>query len=1696
MPTPSRHDKVFARAALVAAVLAAAPLNVCAQDRMSAEARVWQHETAQARRVEANARWQLERARAHARMPSTMYASTPDPAPPHAFPLASPSAGPVERPSAPPPAPSSAASVERTHRIALFPSAARGSEGGYQGLVRIINHSEEAGEVHIDAFDDEGDAHGPVTLRIEAGESAHFTSEDLERGNPAKGLEGATGTGEGDWRLELTSDLALEVLAYARSRDGFLTAVHDLVPPGAKGYRVALFLPASDPSHVSRLRLVNPGAETAQVRIEGIDDTGASAVGAVRLEVPAGAVRTVSAHELESGGTGLSGALGPGKGKWRLMVHSDQPIDVMNLLSSPTGHLANFSSSPRNAVPDEVGALTTHTVPLLPAASRFVEEGLQGFVRVINHAREAGEVRIEAFDDGGTPAGPVTLAIGAGEAVHLSAADLELGNIDTGLSGGVGTGEGGWRLVLTSALELEVRAYLQTDDGFLAAVHDLSPRSGAGYRVALFGPASTMSRLRLVNPGSEPAAARIEGIDDRGASPGGSVRLEVPPRGARTLTARQLEAGEGVDGALGDGEGRWRLLVNADRPLQVMSLLSSPAGHLANLSTAPGPVVAGGRLAPRPPPGDGDEESAAGVFAEDVSSPIVQAKCVNCHVQGGIAGATRLHFVPASDPGHEARNLQVFTDFLDGIEDGANLVLNKVQGVGHGGGVQLAAGTAEFSNIERFLTLLGEEAIAPVVLTPHTLFDTVQMAPARKTLRRAALIFAGRLPTDEEYAAIRGGPAALRAALRGLMTGPEFHEFLIRGANDRLLTDKSAGEAPINLESDVQFVDAINEHYRRKKPAYDSGDARKRRDFWDWVWNVQYGVRRAPLELIAHVVENDRPYTESLTANYVMANPPAAAAYGARTQFDDPGDVHEFKPSRIVEYYRQGEEFRYESDPHLMATRILDPGSLKTVYPHAGALNTKIFLHRYPTTATNRNRARSRWTYYHFLGLDIEKSASRTTDPVALADTNNPTMRNPACTVCHRLLDPVAGAFQNYGDEGLYRDQWGGLDSLDGHYKAAIGEEREIRADTWKDRETLSWPVWLDAGIENLRVVYTNHFYDESTGFGGNVYLDRMRVKDERGGVVANIEFENLDMPVTHWGTCARLENNPATGREDHVSHWGGSTDCSFSMEVEIPTGGLYQIEVVAWAIGKYEQYGGNGFAKLAVDANAYRKGDTWYRDMRTPGFAGELAPNPDNSVQWLARQIVADERFAEAAVKFWWPAIMGSEVAEPPADEGDADFEGLLLASNAQGAEVARLARGFRHGFRGGAAYNLKDLLVEIVLSKWFRADAVEDADPVRRVALRDAGARRLLTPEELARKTAALTGVQWKREILIGGAYRGQWSALRNEYRLLYGGIDSDGVTTRARDLTSVMAGVAKRNAARVSCAVVTRDFFLVPEEERQLFTGIDPDTTPGLEFGDSFEIEAGSRDDRETLSMTGPLTAGSKTVQMTFTNEYWGGSNSADRNVHLDRLDVRDSAGEVVASLELEELPSPEDCRSRNGDNFALWCNASVEVPIDLPAGGEHTIEVVAWADQAGDELARLTVAVEDADGSGAGDVAIRNKLVELHESLLGVEVTPHSPDVEAAWQLFVDEMARTREAQDNEFNPWECDWAWDHSFFEGILDGALKENEDSETGWRWYNWDWDRLGEFFESKDWSDHYHTAQAWTVVLAYLLGDYRYLYL
>ena len=464
--------------------------------------------------------------------------------------------------------------------VALFPRAA---DPALEGFARVINHAAQAGEVSIEAIDDSGARFGPIALAIEAGETVHFNSGDLEDGNAAKGLPEGVGSGEGDWRLVLSSELDFEALSYIRTGDGFLTAMHDTVPIRDGAYDVAIFNPGSNANQVSRLRLINPGDAAAEVTVTGVDDAGASPGTSVELEIPAGESLTLTASDLETGPV-VAGALGDGAGKWRLRVMSTEPIVAMSLLSSPTGHLTNLSTVP--ATPGDEGG--THVVPLFPSASDPL--GRQGFVRVVNRSTEAGMVHIAATDDSALAYGDVTLSIGAGATVHFNSNDLELGNAAKGLSGSTGAGIGDWRLDLSSELDIQVLAYIRTSDGFLTSMHDVAPSVDGRHWVAILNPGSNpnqVSLLRLVNPGTENADVTITGIDDASALPVAVIEVEVLAGQSVTVSASDLESGTGVDGALGDGIGKWRLRVASEVPIVVMSLLSSPTGHLTNLSTAP-----------------------------------------------------------------------------------------------------------------------------------------------------------------------------------------------------------------------------------------------------------------------------------------------------------------------------------------------------------------------------------------------------------------------------------------------------------------------------------------------------------------------------------------------------------------------------------------------------------------------------------------------------------------------------------------------------------------------------------------------------------------------------------------------------------------------------------------------------------------------------------------------------------------------------------------------------------------------------------------------------------------------------------------------------------------------------------------------------------------------------------------------------
>ena len=214
-------------------------------------------------------------------------------------------------------------------------------------------------------------------------------------------------------------------------------------------------------------------------------------------------------------------------------------------------------------------------------------------MRVLNDSAQPNTVQVTGYNDTGRRFGPVPLSIAAHEAATLTSTALESGG--SGFAGLGDGGEGWWRLELAGEHPFRADMYYRKADGFMVELSApvAGEEDGTGswlYDVGFFNPASNtakVSMLRLANPNDQAAQVSIAAQDDRGRdAPRGTVDVRLAAQGATTLTAPELEDGaSGFTGRLGDGAGKWRLTVTADRPLLVMSLLhATRTGHLTNLS--------------------------------------------------------------------------------------------------------------------------------------------------------------------------------------------------------------------------------------------------------------------------------------------------------------------------------------------------------------------------------------------------------------------------------------------------------------------------------------------------------------------------------------------------------------------------------------------------------------------------------------------------------------------------------------------------------------------------------------------------------------------------------------------------------------------------------------------------------------------------------------------------------------------------------------------------------------------------------------------------------------------------------------------------------------------------------------------------------------------------------------------------------
>ena len=213
--------------------------------------------------------------------------------------------------------------------------------------------------IQILGYDDRGDTYGPVDLYVSERRPAQLvlTSEDIENGNPDKGLDEGLGDGHGDWRLKLTSnDEHLDIRAYAVNKvgGGVVVPLHQLSstryfannnPPRTAHFVALLTAPGS--TMQSHLRVFNRSDQRASIRFVQI---GSGRGKTLTIDPYSAMVRTASEVSELLNALDLKGdSFAEG---WSISVTSEQDIGVMVVVTDGAGNVANLSGPPAAIIGD------------------------------------------------------------------------------------------------------------------------------------------------------------------------------------------------------------------------------------------------------------------------------------------------------------------------------------------------------------------------------------------------------------------------------------------------------------------------------------------------------------------------------------------------------------------------------------------------------------------------------------------------------------------------------------------------------------------------------------------------------------------------------------------------------------------------------------------------------------------------------------------------------------------------------------------------------------------------------------------------------------------------------------------------------------------------------------------------------------------------------------------------------------------------------------------------------------------------------------------------------------------------------------------------------------------------------------------------------------------------------------------------
>jgi mono/diheme cytochrome c family protein len=415
-------------------------------------------------------------------------------------------------------------------------------------------------------------------------------------------------------------------------------------------------------------------------------------------------------------------------------------------------------------------------------------------------------------------------------------------------------------------------------------------------------------------------------------------------------------------------------------------------------------------------------ESARSYFLTNVWGKVMAQRCLSCHAPGGTAQlrGARFQLLPASYPDFADANLAMATELANTsyVIDGERVsaLLAKPMGrVNHGGGSIIQEGTPEYEALAELVDRVGEGSNQDLCRDYGSLAapSGVDLLSWRSTLRKAALDLVGRLPTDAEYA--RGATEeGFKAVLATMMEEPAFYRRWRTAWNDQMLTDRyitadGCDQRALNLISNEDFPNRGTYGGAAGVGELDCCGRDRGMDACrqaqTFFLQANNAVAQEPINLFDYIIRNNRSFSEILTADYTMVNPQSAHVYGVSDEVNFGGsyEASDLRPARIRYTWHVGPR---NGMPARTGTED---------FPHAGVLTMPVFLARYPTTETNRNRHRARMVQSFFLATDILKVGERPLDPTASeALVQTPTLNYGPCVTCHRINDPIAGAFRAF----------------------------------------------------------------------------------------------------------------------------------------------------------------------------------------------------------------------------------------------------------------------------------------------------------------------------------------------------------------------------------------------------------------------------------------------------------------------------------------------------------------------------------------------------------------------------------------------------------------------------------------------------------------------------------------------------------